>query len=268
MENEHELSYETLTKKILRSYEHYKSVGAEVKLLEPRFTSRGYGMSFIGYKLAWRMWNEVCGAAAFMEKKKEMWPFLGPRMDCGAYKQLMGEGGKMGACVMQVTLHDKRIVMQVTLHYEAIVMQVTLHYEAIVMQVTLHDTRIVMQVTSHYKEIVMQVTLHDKRIVMQVKLHYEAIVMHVTLHDKRIVMQVTLHYKAIVMQVTLHDKRIVMQVTLHYKAIVMQVTLYDEFKQKNSREKVASVVIPLVRNKSGLRAQEGFGQVFLRCFEM
>nr|GEZ83741.1 hypothetical protein [Tanacetum cinerariifolium] len=75
-------------------------------------------------------------------------------------------------------------------------MQVTLHYEAIVIQVTLHDKRIVMQVTLHYEVIVMQVTLHDKRIVMQVKLHYEEIVIQVTLHDKRIVMQVTLHYEA------------------------------------------------------------------------
>ncbi|GJU76571.1 kinesin 3 [Tanacetum coccineum] len=83
-------------------------------------------------------------------------------------------------------------------------MQVTLHYEAIVMQVTLHDKRIVMQVTLHYEAIVMQVTLHDKRIVMQVTLHYEAIVMQVTLHDKRIVivMQVTLHNKRIVMQMS------------------------------------------------------------------
>nr|GEU40090.1 hypothetical protein [Tanacetum cinerariifolium] len=66
-----------------------------------------------------------------------------------------------------------------------------LHYEAIMMQVTLHDMRIVMQVTLHYEEIVMQVTLHDKRIVMQVTLHYEEIVMQVTLHDKRIVMITT-----------------------------------------------------------------------------
>nr|GEU45575.1 hypothetical protein [Tanacetum cinerariifolium] len=36
MENEHELSYETFTIVYLRSYEHYKSVGAEVELLEPR----------------------------------------------------------------------------------------------------------------------------------------------------------------------------------------------------------------------------------------
>nr|GEX05763.1 retrovirus-related Pol polyprotein from transposon TNT 1-94 [Tanacetum cinerariifolium] len=74
-------------------------------------------------------------------------------------------------------------------------MQVTLHYGAIVMQVTLHDKRIVMQVTLHYEAIVMQVTFHDKRIVMKVTLHYEAIVMQVTLHDKSIVMQVTLHHE-------------------------------------------------------------------------
>ncbi|GJT87423.1 hypothetical protein Tco_1069140 [Tanacetum coccineum] len=117
---------------------------------------------------------------------------------------------------MQVTLHYEAIVMQVMLHNKRIVMQVMLHYEAIVMQVTLHDKRIVMQVTLHYKAIVMQVTLHDKRIVMQVTLHYEAIVMQVTLHDKRIVMQVMLHYEAIVMKVTLLDKRIVMQVVIPY----------------------------------------------------
>nr|GEU62027.1 hypothetical protein [Tanacetum cinerariifolium] len=37
MENEHELSYETLTRVYLRSYEHYKSVGSEVEHLEPGF---------------------------------------------------------------------------------------------------------------------------------------------------------------------------------------------------------------------------------------
>ncbi|GKD72095.1 hypothetical protein Tco_1330377 [Tanacetum coccineum] len=35
MENEHELSYETLTRVYLGSYEHYKSVGAEVEHSEP-----------------------------------------------------------------------------------------------------------------------------------------------------------------------------------------------------------------------------------------
>nr|GEY82076.1 hypothetical protein [Tanacetum cinerariifolium] len=37
MENEHELSYETLTRVYLRSYEHYKSVGEGLELLEPGF---------------------------------------------------------------------------------------------------------------------------------------------------------------------------------------------------------------------------------------
>nr|GEU37206.1 hypothetical protein [Tanacetum cinerariifolium] len=37
MENEHELSYETLTRVYLGSYEHYMSVGAEVVPLEPGF---------------------------------------------------------------------------------------------------------------------------------------------------------------------------------------------------------------------------------------
>nr|GEW46441.1 ankyrin repeat-containing protein [Tanacetum cinerariifolium] len=37
MENEHELSYETFKRVYLRSYEHYKSVGAGVELLEPGF---------------------------------------------------------------------------------------------------------------------------------------------------------------------------------------------------------------------------------------
>ena len=37
MENEHELSYETLTMEYLGSNEHYKGVGAEVEPLEPGF---------------------------------------------------------------------------------------------------------------------------------------------------------------------------------------------------------------------------------------
>nr|GEW84807.1 hypothetical protein [Tanacetum cinerariifolium] len=44
MENEHELSYETLTRVYLGSYEHYKGVGAEVKLLEPGFELQGSKM--------------------------------------------------------------------------------------------------------------------------------------------------------------------------------------------------------------------------------
>ncbi|GJU40036.1 hypothetical protein Tco_1192993 [Tanacetum coccineum] len=44
MENEHELSYETLTRVYLGSYEHYKSVGAEVEYLEPGFELQGAKM--------------------------------------------------------------------------------------------------------------------------------------------------------------------------------------------------------------------------------
>nr|GEX09912.1 hypothetical protein [Tanacetum cinerariifolium] len=45
MENEHELSYETLKRVYLGSYEHYKGVGAEVELLEPRFELQGSKMT-------------------------------------------------------------------------------------------------------------------------------------------------------------------------------------------------------------------------------
>ncbi|GKB89702.1 hypothetical protein Tco_0961974 [Tanacetum coccineum] len=44
MENEHELSYETLTRVYLGSYEHYKSVGAEVEYPEPSFELQGAKM--------------------------------------------------------------------------------------------------------------------------------------------------------------------------------------------------------------------------------
>ncbi|GKD03290.1 hypothetical protein Tco_1178264 [Tanacetum coccineum] len=46
MENEHELSYETLTRVYLGSYEHYKSVGAEVEHSEPGFELQGAKMGF------------------------------------------------------------------------------------------------------------------------------------------------------------------------------------------------------------------------------
>ncbi|GKB15990.1 hypothetical protein Tco_0849913 [Tanacetum coccineum] len=44
MENEHEMSYETLTRVYLGSYEHYKSVGAEVEHPEPGFELQGAKM--------------------------------------------------------------------------------------------------------------------------------------------------------------------------------------------------------------------------------
>nr|GEX62434.1 hypothetical protein [Tanacetum cinerariifolium] len=112
MENEHELSYETLTRVYLGSYEHYKSVGAKVELLERGFEFQGSKMvemgqfgiireqriaTYKGYRGGGEVICEgyeircgglgsrfdvldgVCGAAAFIEKKEEMWPFLGPR---------------------------------------------------------------------------------------------------------------------------------------------------------------------------------------------
>nr|GEX49007.1 retrovirus-related Pol polyprotein from transposon TNT 1-94 [Tanacetum cinerariifolium] len=48
IENEHELGYETLTRVYLGSYEPYKSVGAEVELLEPRFELQASKMVEIG----------------------------------------------------------------------------------------------------------------------------------------------------------------------------------------------------------------------------
>ncbi|GKA08242.1 hypothetical protein Tco_0687573 [Tanacetum coccineum] len=45
MENEHELSYENLTRVYLGSYEHYESARAEVEYLEPRFELQGAKMA-------------------------------------------------------------------------------------------------------------------------------------------------------------------------------------------------------------------------------
>ncbi|GJY28142.1 hypothetical protein Tco_0403909 [Tanacetum coccineum] len=44
MENEHELSYETLTRVYLGSYEHYKGVVAEVEYSKPGFELQGAKM--------------------------------------------------------------------------------------------------------------------------------------------------------------------------------------------------------------------------------
>ncbi|GJR04756.1 hypothetical protein Tco_0527740 [Tanacetum coccineum] len=46
MENEHELSYETLTRVYLGSYEHYKGVVAEVEHSKPGFELQGSKMGF------------------------------------------------------------------------------------------------------------------------------------------------------------------------------------------------------------------------------
>ncbi|GJZ59829.1 hypothetical protein Tco_0615645 [Tanacetum coccineum] len=118
MENEHELSYETLTRVYLGSYEHYKSVEAEVEHPEPGFELQGAKMVEIGsygaenanevlvtkgalqsevghldmlehevgslcdeyawWKLTRRCWNTHVLAAAIQEEKEIMWPIFVP----------------------------------------------------------------------------------------------------------------------------------------------------------------------------------------------
>ncbi|GKA51062.1 hypothetical protein Tco_0744258 [Tanacetum coccineum] len=63
MENEHELSYETLTRVYLGSYEHYKSVGAEVEHPEPGLGNMGGDLERLGAVLDESWFKvEVCGS--------------------------------------------------------------------------------------------------------------------------------------------------------------------------------------------------------------
>nr|GEV38058.1 hypothetical protein [Tanacetum cinerariifolium] len=104
MESLHKLSYETLTRVYLGSYEHYKNVGAEVELLEPGFELDDQEIA------RWRLVSGVC--VVWLEMKQQgddvasWWPWN------------VFEVRWVRVLDMQVTLHDKRIVMQVTLHYE------------------------------------------------------------------------------------------------------------------------------------------------------
>nr|GEV43587.1 hypothetical protein [Tanacetum cinerariifolium] len=143
MENEHELSYESLTKVYLGSYEDYKSVGAEVEPLEPRIAAiKGYRGGSGGGE---RLWDELYSLETSMEdvegclwcrglygaKGKDVANFRTKKWIVVFVRSLKEKW--VHVLDMQVMLHDKRIVMQVTLHYEAIVMQVTLHDKRIVM---------------------------------------------------------------------------------------------------------------------------------------
>nr|GEX81613.1 hypothetical protein [Tanacetum cinerariifolium] len=67
MENEHELSYETLTRVYLRSYENYKSVGPEVELLEPGFELDDQEWVEIGTFSFERLWGELYRLETSME---------------------------------------------------------------------------------------------------------------------------------------------------------------------------------------------------------
>ncbi|GKB79781.1 hypothetical protein Tco_0946676 [Tanacetum coccineum] len=103
MENEHELSYETLTRVYLGSYEHYKSVGAELEHPEHGFELQGAKMAnevlvtkgafqsevghldmldhavgricdeYAWWKLIRRCWNTYVVVAAAIGTKGEMW---------------------------------------------------------------------------------------------------------------------------------------------------------------------------------------------------
>ncbi|GKB26368.1 hypothetical protein Tco_0865769 [Tanacetum coccineum] len=55
MENEHELSYETLTRVYLGSYEHYKGVVAEVEHSKPGFELQGAKMVETGQNQDFRL---------------------------------------------------------------------------------------------------------------------------------------------------------------------------------------------------------------------
>ncbi|GKE15596.1 hypothetical protein Tco_1423173 [Tanacetum coccineum] len=109
MENEHALSYENLTRVYLGSYEHYKSVEAEVEHPEPGFELQGAKMvnevlvtkgalqsevghldmlkhdlgslwdEYAWWKLTRRCWNTHVFAAAAIGTKGEMWSLNQPR---------------------------------------------------------------------------------------------------------------------------------------------------------------------------------------------
>ncbi|GJV36787.1 hypothetical protein Tco_1409264 [Tanacetum coccineum] len=112
MEIEHELSYEILTRVYLGSYEHYKSVEAEVEHPEPGFELQGAKMAnevlvtkgalqsevghldmlehevgrlcdeYAWWKLTRRCWNTHVLAAAAIGTKGEMWLQFGPKRCC------------------------------------------------------------------------------------------------------------------------------------------------------------------------------------------
>ncbi|GJW58186.1 hypothetical protein Tco_0104917 [Tanacetum coccineum] len=124
MENEHILSYETLTRVYLGSYEHYKSVEAEVEHPEPGFELQGAKManevlvtkgalqSEVGHldmlehevgrlcdeyawlKLTRRCWNTHVLAAAAIGPKGEMWRLNQPRNEEN-FDVILDEGNKI-----------------------------------------------------------------------------------------------------------------------------------------------------------------------------
>nr|GEV86584.1 hypothetical protein [Tanacetum cinerariifolium] len=117
MENEHELSYETLTRVYLRSYEYYKSVGAGVELVEPWFELDDHewvemgsflfdllGSSLSKVLLLLRVIKEesdvevVCGGGGcdiLRDQGKRCGHFKDQEMGCGVCNQISGDGDTM-----------------------------------------------------------------------------------------------------------------------------------------------------------------------------
>ncbi|GJZ72767.1 hypothetical protein Tco_0636913 [Tanacetum coccineum] len=90
MENEHELSYETLTRVYLGSYEHYKRVGAEVEHPKPGFELQGAKMEIDtdvgglwcelgGLESRLKVLDTLEAATAVMARRREMWLQFGPK---------------------------------------------------------------------------------------------------------------------------------------------------------------------------------------------
>ncbi|GJY39345.1 hypothetical protein Tco_0425709 [Tanacetum coccineum] len=88
MENEHELSYETLTRVYLGSYEHYKGVGAEVEHSKP-----GTSLMILGS-------YGSKGLLPYGFEKEEMWcefewRYKGAIYSCLEIDGMEGVGGAM-----------------------------------------------------------------------------------------------------------------------------------------------------------------------------
>ncbi|GJX28732.1 uncharacterized mitochondrial protein-like protein, partial [Tanacetum coccineum] len=108
MENEHELSYETLTRVYLGSYEHYKSVGAEVESLEPGFELQGAKMVEMGRFGIIREQR----IAAYNGYEIREW---GMRMYEGLWVLFIGKG-PLEAKVHKLLRRVKVLVMEVIAH--------------------------------------------------------------------------------------------------------------------------------------------------------
>ncbi|GJT27660.1 hypothetical protein Tco_0907935 [Tanacetum coccineum] len=100
MENEHELSYETLTRVYLGSYEHYKGVGAEVEHSKPGFELQGSKMVETGSIRAKDCFYNGYEIREWGMKKNEEFRFLfigkGPLRLKVCLKSEMGHVYKLG----------------------------------------------------------------------------------------------------------------------------------------------------------------------------